>query len=463
MGHNHTFCHDLHNHTDIEIAVQKRVNTFEMYGEIMTQVPTVIYAVLAGSLSDRFGRGPLLFLPIIGQILEGVALLVNKIWFTELPLEALWLANIYDWFGGSAVWYLGVYTFAADITSVEQRASRMARFDGFEQMAFIVGTALSPVLFRCAGYEGAFSIKIALAAVSLGIVSKVLWSNTYKGEELQVAEKGQELSKWQEAKEIVLGMAKTVFKKRRHWVTLCILLQIAAYTMYYLSFGSCRLTYLYTRKTLGWQQQEYIALKTLRKSLGIIILMLLIPFLKMFHISDINLLIICNLLNGLGFLLASISMFYMPLIFIGTILIPFQFPKYALARSLLSQSVEKSEVGRIFSCLALISALVKFVSGPMYAIIYDQTLASFPGTFMMVTSLIIFMAMAIMMIVKCLIRYQVVEDDKCMNEVVTNEKCQTEDDRDSIEKIETEDSNLLTDKCMNEVVTNEKCQTEADR
>ena len=44
------------------------------------------------------------------------------------------------------------------------------------------------------------SIKIALAAVSLGIVSKVLWSNTYKGEELQVAEKGQELSKWQEAK-----------------------------------------------------------------------------------------------------------------------------------------------------------------------------------------------------------------------------------------------------------------------
>ena len=30
------------------------------------------------------------------------------------------------------------------------------RFDGFEQMAFIVGTALSPVLFRCAGYEGAF-------------------------------------------------------------------------------------------------------------------------------------------------------------------------------------------------------------------------------------------------------------------------------------------------------------------
>ena len=84
-----------------------------------------------------------------------------------------------------------------------------------------------------------------------------------------------------------------------------------------LSSSVAKLYQQHFRKTLGWQQQEYIALKTLRKSLGIIILMLLIPFLKMFHISDINLLIICNLLNGLGFLLASISMFYMPLIFIG--------------------------------------------------------------------------------------------------------------------------------------------------
>ena len=43
------------------------------------QAPTVVYALVAGSLSDRFGRGPLLVLPIIGQILEGAALLVNKV------------------------------------------------------------------------------------------------------------------------------------------------------------------------------------------------------------------------------------------------------------------------------------------------------------------------------------------------------------------------------------------------
>merc|ERR1719195_1046953 len=123
--------------------------------------------------------------------------------------------------------------------------------------------------------------------------------------------------------------------------------------------------------------------------------MLLLPALKRLGISDINLLIVCNLLNGLGFLLASLSTFSTPLIYVGLILIPFQYPKYALARSLLSQSVDQTEVGRIFSCLALLSALVQFVSGPMYAVIYNQTLDTFPGTFMLTTSLIIFVAMVI--------------------------------------------------------------------
>ena len=92
----------------------------------------------------------------LGQILEGAALLLNKVWFSELRLEYLWLTNVYNLMGGGAIWYLAVYGFAADITSVEERASRMARFDGSEQLAFIVGNSISPLLFNYLGYEGAF-------------------------------------------------------------------------------------------------------------------------------------------------------------------------------------------------------------------------------------------------------------------------------------------------------------------
>ena len=171
LGMNTTVCDNLNDYNETQVDVQKRVNKLEMYGDIMCQVradyhynliyyyyqvPTILYAILAGSLSDKYGRKPLTILPILGQILEGAALLVNKIWFRELPPEALWLANIYDVLGGGAIWYLAVYGFAADITAPGERASRMARFDGFEQTAYVVGNALSPIIYHALGYEGAF-------------------------------------------------------------------------------------------------------------------------------------------------------------------------------------------------------------------------------------------------------------------------------------------------------------------
>ena len=78
----------------------------------------------------------------------------------------------------------------------------------------------------------------------------------------------------------------------------------------------------------------------------------------------------------------------------------FRYPKYPLARSLLSQSVESSEVGRIFSSLSFISSLVHFFSHPLYALIYDASLETFPGAFMVFTGLLIFVAMIIMILIK---------------------------------------------------------------
>ena len=159
-------------------------------------------------------------------------------------------------------------------------------------------------------------------------------------------------------KDVLLGMSKTVFKKRTNMLTFGILLQLLAYTMYYISFKSCSMLYLYVRFTLNWAQEEYITLKIFRKSLGTAILLLLLPLMKKLKFSDANLLIGCNLFQGIGYFLASfsiyhpvflylgkdqvnqvsISFFYQiqnPFLFIGYVLVPFHYPKYALARSLL--------------------------------------------------------------------------------------------------------------------------------
>jgi hypothetical protein len=44
--------------------------------------------------------------------------------------------------GGSSLFYLGTYGYGSDITGPEERAVRLGVYDGFELMAYVVGTAL---------------------------------------------------------------------------------------------------------------------------------------------------------------------------------------------------------------------------------------------------------------------------------------------------------------------------------
>merc|ERR1719450_310961 len=139
-------------------------------------------------------------------------------------------------------------------------------------------------------------------------------------------------------------MFKTVLRRREGWLRVCIFLQIGSYAMYYICFASGRLWYLFLRKQFGWKQDEFIVLKVVRKTIGISILLLVVPCLKKLKMSDTTMLILFNALHSAGFLLSAIAGSSLPVLYSGVVLITFHYPKYALARSLLSQTVGKQEV-----------------------------------------------------------------------------------------------------------------------
>ena len=60
LGQPESVCSHLRDHSDILSAVLARVNMFEATGDLMSLVPALIYALLAGAISDRFGRKPLM-------------------------------------------------------------------------------------------------------------------------------------------------------------------------------------------------------------------------------------------------------------------------------------------------------------------------------------------------------------------------------------------------------------------
>ena len=76
------------------------VNTFKMKSEWIGTAPAFFYTLIAGSLSDDFGRRPLLIIPLIGYFLVTLCQFFINLYINELPVESFYVLEIFSWFGG---------------------------------------------------------------------------------------------------------------------------------------------------------------------------------------------------------------------------------------------------------------------------------------------------------------------------------------------------------------------------
>ena len=73
-------------------------------------------------------------------------------------------------------------------------------------------------------------------------------------------------------------------------------------------------------------------------------------------------------------------------------------------------------MGRIFSCLSLVSALTPLVAPPLYSLVYSASLATPPGAYLLVTGAVTLGAMAAMLVVRRIIirnKQQVASVEQC--------------------------------------------------
>ena len=124
---------------DINDEVQAKVNNFLLVSQWIGQTPTLIYSFFAGSLLDYYGCKPFILIPLIGMLIQSICMFINCAFFDDLPLEFFYLNNAQFLFGFPAVYYLGTYTFGALNTKSDNRASTLARYDGFETIGSVLG------------------------------------------------------------------------------------------------------------------------------------------------------------------------------------------------------------------------------------------------------------------------------------------------------------------------------------
>ena len=68
--------------------------------------------------------------------------------------------------GGFPMLYLGYYTYISGISKDNDRATRLARMDGIEQIAVMIGTFLSPKIFKALSYHGSYGFSLGIRTVA---------------------------------------------------------------------------------------------------------------------------------------------------------------------------------------------------------------------------------------------------------------------------------------------------------
>lgn len=157
------------NYTMQEVEVQQLVAGMSIWKTIVQSALPSILILFLGAWSDRWGcRKPCMLLPILGEFLTSIGLIVCTYFFYELPMEvagvveSLFPAITGGWF----TMFMAIFSYMGDTTSLETRTLRIGVVNVFVSLGVPVGMALSGVLYMKIGFYGVFTISSCLYVVS---------------------------------------------------------------------------------------------------------------------------------------------------------------------------------------------------------------------------------------------------------------------------------------------------------
>ncbi len=217
LGHNESVCDSLHEEANdsVEDEVQKSVNHFKIYGGFISAIPGLVYSIFAGALSDKYGRKPLLYLPLTGHLIASVLQILHyffirsasrvllmdgsfaihpRVTFLNVCTENFqcfsstltgcttsWAATPSTTWAPTALARTPLTTQAGQrgltCHSQDKRVSnqqcynlfehRLGRLDGAELIGLLIGTSLSPVVKRHWGNLGNYWCQTALVGFTV--------------------------------------------------------------------------------------------------------------------------------------------------------------------------------------------------------------------------------------------------------------------------------------------------------
>ena len=398
--------------------VQEYVNNFQMISQWISNVPIVLFSIIAGALSDEFGRKPLMIFPMIGDLIGTLFNIINYAFIDTLPLEFFYTGNIGSFFGGYAVYYLGVYSYGTTITNPKERAYRLSRLDGMETIATVVGTLLSPVIFKQLGYYGSYSMGWLFSALAVIYMVFIVKEPLLKIEEMNIKSIPEKCGQ-EENKQVfftghivvacstlinflekailipIRGIKDVITKDRKLILKGLIVVQFVCFATYWLTYQIWNLMYLYMLLVFdGFNETDYSHFNVAMYLLNTFCLVVVMPIfsgkLKIHDSMLLFIILICEVVSS--FITAFVTKLWQ--FYLAQGLGAIGYCKYSLVRSLMAQCIDSNEVGKVFSLLSIMSSLAPIGGNPLFRQLYNKTLTDFPGAIFLLYGSILFFSAA---------------------------------------------------------------------
>ena len=408
LDYNSTICDNLGQDEweDQQNEVQVRLNNFHLIGSHIHSPPPIIYALFIGAISDRFGRRPLMLVPLVGSILDSVSNMVNYVFLEEWPLEAFYMSNFFSYLGGRSMYYLGIYGFGADASKPEERAHRLARLDGFEALGYFFGTFISPLMLSWLGYYGCFGTQILFHMICFAIILFFIkeprikrTKGRSKKEDGTCKRAGKVVKKhvFQSCAEMV----HSICRKRERNLRALVLATLCVFALFWFDLQALSLLYVFLRKTMtGFGGSDFAVYDIFMQTIHFIVLMIVLPIVGgKLKVHDALMLAVFTFIAGVGQVIAALSSGMLWVYYIGMGLKAMDVGVYTTTRSMLTKYTHPDEQGKVFSALALLAAFVPLISSPAFTTLYNSTLDTFPGAFLLLSASAYFLAVVIILFI----------------------------------------------------------------
>lgn len=155
-----------------------------------------------------------------------------------------------------------------------------------------------------------------------------------------------------------------------------------------LAEGSVTLCYLFMREKFNWlidDYNNYAATNVIAQIVGNLIGTYILQ--KMFGISDIIIALIAFLSSMVEYIIDGVAM-YSWQIYFGTIVSLLKGIATPMCRSLIANIVPATEIGKVYSMTTSIESLTPIAAAPLYVMIFNQTIETYPGAYNFVSAAI---------------------------------------------------------------------------